>query len=251
MNASVFCHAFSDASANSSCFRSKKLCGAPSYVTSSCSTPAASSAAAKRGVVVGRDVRVVAGLEREDRRHHLAGALRRAGRAVGALSRPAVEADRAGEPVTSRRGQPRVAAAHAEADREDRRAALRAQPGDARRDVRLNLGRRDDADVLHVVEVVVALRDAGGAPEVVERDGRVAALGEAQRELLVEAVEATHVRQDHDAGRRRPRRAMRPNAANRLPSAASSTSSSCETAAPEMTGIGGSESRSKHTAAKR
>ena len=37
-------------------------------------------------------------------------------------------------------------------------------------------------------------------------------------------------------------------AANRLPSAASSTRSSCETAAPEMTGIGGDESSSKHIA---
>src|SRR5919201_4582978 len=38
------------------------------------------------------------------------------------------------------------------------------------------------------------------------------------------------------------------NAANRFPSRASSTRSSCETAAPRMTGIGGSESSSKHTA---
>jgi len=36
-------------------------------------------------------------------------------------------------------------------------------------------------------------------------------------------------------------------AANVLPSAASSLRSSCETAAPRMTGIGGDESRSKHT----
>ena len=39
------------------------------------------------------------------------------------------------------------------------------------------------------------------------------------------------------------------NAAKRLPSAASSTRSSCETAAPEIGGIGGSESSSKHMAA--
>src|SRR5438270_12830182 len=38
------------------------------------------------------------------------------------------------------------------------------------------------------------------------------------------------------------------NAAKRLPSAAWSTRSSWETAAPEITGIGGSESSSKHTA---
>ena len=58
--------------------------------------------------------------------------------------------------------------------------------------------------VLHVLEVVAALRDAGGAAEVVDRDRDVAALGEAERELLVEVVEAAHVRQDHDARRRRP-----------------------------------------------
>src|SRR6185436_2092606 len=37
------------------------------------------------------------------------------------------------------------------------------------------------------------------------------------------------------------------NAANLLPSAASSVRSLCETAAPRRTGIGGAESRSKHT----
>src|SRR3954454_16156174 len=37
-------------------------------------------------------------------------------------------------------------------------------------------------------------------------------------------------------------------AGKRLPSSASSTRSSCETAAPEMTGIGGGGSRSRHTA---
>ena len=37
-------------------------------------------------------------------------------------------------------------------------------------------------------------------------------------------------------------------AANLFPSAASSTSSSCETAAPEMMGTGGEESSSKHIA---
>src|ERR671934_2008981 len=38
------------------------------------------------------------------------------------------------------------------------------------------------------------------------------------------------------------------NAAKRFPSAASRTRSSCATAAPRTTGIGGSESSSKHTA---
>ena len=47
MNASTRDQASADASANSSYFRSKKLCGAPSYVTSSCSTPASVSARSK------------------------------------------------------------------------------------------------------------------------------------------------------------------------------------------------------------
>src|SRR5436853_2591737 len=38
------------------------------------------------------------------------------------------------------------------------------------------------------------------------------------------------------------------NAAKRFPSSACSSRSSCETAAPRMTAIGGDESRSKHTA---
>ena len=63
--------------------------------------------------------------------------------------------------------------------------------------------RRRLPGVLHVVEVVVALADACGPAEVVERDRGVAALGEAQRELLVEAVEPTDVREhdDPDPGR--------------------------------------------------
>ena len=45
--------------------------------------------------------------------------------------------------------------------------------------------------------------DAGGAAEVVDRDGLVPALGEAERELLVEVVEPAHVREDDDPGRGR------------------------------------------------
>ena len=52
----------------------------------------------------------------------------------------------------------------------------------------------------HVLEVVAALLDAGGAAEVVERDRRIASLGKAERELLVEAVEPADVGEDHDAG---------------------------------------------------
>ena len=51
------------------------------------------------------------------------------------------------------------------------------------------------ASVLHVLEVVVALPVARGPAEVVERNRGVAALGEAQRELLVEAVEPADVRE--------------------------------------------------------
>ena len=51
----------------------------------------------------------------------------------------------------------------------------------------------------HVLELVVALGDARRAAEVVERDGRVAALREAKCELLVEAVEAADVGEDDDA----------------------------------------------------
>jgi hypothetical protein len=54
----------------------------------------------------------------------------------------------------------------------------------------------------HVVPVVRPLVDAGGSPEVVEGDRGVAALGKAERQLLVEAVETADVRQDHDAGRK-------------------------------------------------
>ena len=56
--------------------------------------------------------------------------------------------------------------------------------------------------VRHVLEVVVALLDAGGPSEVVEREGRVAAFCEAEREFLVEAIEPADVGQDHDADAR-------------------------------------------------
>jgi hypothetical protein len=50
-----------------------------------------------------------------------------------------------------------------------------------------------------VLEVVPALADTRRAAVEVNGDGRNAALGEAQRQLLVEAIEAAHVREDHDA----------------------------------------------------
>ena len=115
-------------------------------------------------------------------------------------ARPAVEADCAGEPVTRGRRRPRAAAAEAEADGEDRAAADRAQVAHAGADVGLHLLLRELLHERHVVPVVRPLVDPGGAAEVVEGDGRVAALGEAERELLVEAVEAPDVGEDHDAG---------------------------------------------------
>ena len=72
-------------------------------------------------VVLGRDVLVGAGLERKDRSLQLSGALDRPRCPVAPFARPAVETDRACEPVTARRREPGVPAAEAEAEREDRR----------------------------------------------------------------------------------------------------------------------------------
>ena len=55
-------------------------------------------------------------------------------------------------------------------------------------------------------------------PEVVDRDGVVAALSETHCELFVEAVQAAHVGQDDDAECRSARRVSPENAAKRLPS---------------------------------
>ena len=52
--------------------------------------------------------------------------------------------------------------------------------------------------MLHVLEVVVTLFRTRGTAEIVERHRRDPTLGETQRELLVEAVKAAHVRKDHD-----------------------------------------------------
>ena len=97
--------------------------------------------------------------------------------------------------------------------------------------------------MLRIREVLVALPDPGRAAEVVDRDGRDALLAEPQGELLVEVVQATNVGKNDDAA---PSRRIGPaaNAANRVPSAASSTRSSCETDAPAIGGIGGPESGS-------
>ena len=58
----------------------------------------------------------------------------------------------------------------------------------------LDRGRRD---VRFPVEVLAALLDPGGAPEVVEGDRVVSRLGEALGQLDVEAVEAADVGEDH------------------------------------------------------
>ncbi len=90
-----------------------------------------------------------------------------------------------------------MAPAEAEADREDalaRSALWRAEPRDGRGDIGLNRCRLGLCHVLHVGEVVIALAHSAGAAEVVDRDGGRPALGEAQGELLVEAVEAADVR---------------------------------------------------------
>src|SRR5262245_25368121 len=90
--------------------------------------------ALKGGVVLGGDVLVGARLQREDRRLELAGALGRVGRAP-------VEADGACEPVLLRGGEPRLAAAEAEPDRENPFRAVLAQIRDTRGDIGLD-GRR-------------------------------------------------------------------------------------------------------------
>ncbi len=157
-----------------------------------------------------------------------------------------VEADRAGETVPGSGGDPRRAAAEAEADREDRRDAARAKLLDRRAGVRLDAVVGRLLDVRHVLPVGVPLRHAGGAAEVVERDRARA-----------------HARRNGGRAPRRSGRGPRTSgkmttpvvdrasgdarkAANSLPSAAVRTRSSCETAAPAIRGIGGSESRSKH-----
>src|SRR5581483_7739692 len=88
----------------------------------------------------------------------------------------------------------------AEADGEDRPHAGLAQMLHRRARVRLYTLARRLLDVRPVLEVVAALLRAGRAAEVVDRERRMAALGESECELLVEAVEAADVRKDHDPG---------------------------------------------------
>ena len=190
MNARTLLHASSEAAANCSWLRSKKLCGAPSSVTTSCSTPAFVSAASN------------AGLQGENRRVELGSTLGRTRRTLPALAGPAVEADRARETVTARSREPGVAAAETEPDGEHRADPSPAQVLDRRPHVGLDSFGRRLVDMRHVFEVVGALLDSRGAAEVVERDRGDATLREAEGQFLVEAVEAANVRQDDDADTR-------------------------------------------------
>ena len=72
--------------------------------------------------------------------------------------------------------------------------------GHGGRDVAAQAVLRRLRDVIHVRKLVVALVDARRAAEVVDREGREPALAEPQAELLVEPVEAPHVREDDDPG---------------------------------------------------
>jgi hypothetical protein len=151
--------------------------------------------------------------------------------------------------VARRRRRPRAAAAEAEADGEDRAAAELAEIADAGCDVGLHLLVRQLLHERHVVPVVGPLVDAGGAAEVVERDRGVAALREAQRELLVEAVED----RGRPAGSRRGRDlSLRDGPEGREAVAVLALEDEVVVgdAAPEIRGIGGSESTSKHMASR-
>ena len=105
--------------------------------------------------------------------------------------------------MVARGGEPGVAAAPAEADREHGLGAALTQVRDTRRDVGLHVRRRRLLDMRHVLEVVAAFLDAGRPPEVVEREPGVPALREPQRQFFVEPVEAADIGQDHDADRAR------------------------------------------------
>jgi hypothetical protein len=109
--------------------------------------------------------------------------------------------------VTFRSRKPGHSSAETEADGEDRldRAALRrAEVLDGGSDVGLDALRCRLLGVLAVTEVVAALPDARRAAEVVDRDGGDAALSEAERQFLLEPVQAADVRQDDNAGAGRP-----------------------------------------------
>src|SRR5438067_1486298 len=86
-------------------------------------------------------------------------------------------ASRASETALVGSGEPRLPAAEAEPDGEDRLRTVLAQVCDARGDVGLHRRRCRLFDMRPVLEVLPALRRTGRPAEVVERDGGVAALG--------------------------------------------------------------------------
>src|SRR5207244_12929658 len=110
------------------------------------------------GVVLGGDVAVGARREREDRAVDLVDAIDRTRRAVASSARAPVEADRGGEAVSGRGCEPRLTAAHAEADGEDRRAAESAQVSHGTARIELDLFSGHRIDMRHVLEVVALLR---------------------------------------------------------------------------------------------
>ncbi len=150
-----------------------------------------------------RDVVVGAAEQAEDRNLGVGRAVDRPAGQQAAARQDPVEADDPGEPVVTLGGldeRHRAAEAEADGDRPLDPGLLLEElqrGGDVQRD---RLG-RGLPDVRHVLEVLVARAEPGRAAEVVQRDRRVAGLGEALGELLVEAEQAADVGQHDDAGR--------------------------------------------------
>src|SRR5262245_30079393 len=101
-------------------------------------------------------------------------------------------------------GKPREPSAEAEPNREDGSRLGFAEKCGGGGDVVLYAGLGCLGDVVHVRKGVVALVDACRPAEVVDGDGSYPTLGEAECELLVEAVEASDVWKDHDPDAGRP-----------------------------------------------
>src|SRR4051794_15551777 len=86
-------------------------------------------------------------------------------RPAGAGTERSVEPDRTGEAMPAGRGEPGVAAAETEADREDGRAAAALRGAEIRdrgSDILLDAFRGRLSNVIHVREVVAPLLDPGG-----------------------------------------------------------------------------------------
>ena len=183
--------------------RSKNECGAPGKLSKRCSTPACGECPVEVGDRLGRDRRIRAAEEPEDRRAEVGGVVHRR-RDVVPRAEAGVEADDTGEVEAERGRQERDLSAEAEADRVDRVVgAGRPQMGDRRADVGAHLVVRDALHVLLVREVFgPAAGRAGGAPEPVDGQRAEAVLGEPARQLLVVRVQAADVGEDQH-GRRR------------------------------------------------